>query len=256
MSYFQHDDEDDTGSEFGIGVFDTLLTEIQKIEVELAHVMKQVDNQNSGTMATEIAVMGEEIETMKESSVERQQSEDPAIRYYLAVGKLEAQLEEMRQMKEMSEQTTAAHRTTLEDLEAQIEEQNAMVVRLEKETPDTDISGDTIEAVNLQARRDMNKQLRDNKILIRSLKSDLRKFIDCTAKLDQSHNPQDGSPFGYLLQALLQNFFTNGMEYMSIQDQDFDVPPSVLSHLVQAGIVRSHPEDPDKIRMEDFTCST
>lgn len=255
MSYFQHDVEDDTGSEFGIGIFDMLLAEIEKTEAELAHVLKQVDNQHAGTVATEIAVLGEEMEIMKDSEVEGL-VEDSAIRYYLAVGKLEAQLEEMRQMKEMSEQTTAAHVSTLKDLEAQIKEQNAIIVRLEKETPDVDISGDSVQAVNLQARTEMNKQLRDNKILTRSLKSDLRKFIDCTAKLDPGHSPQDGSPFGYLLQALLQNFFTNGMEYMSIQDQDFDVPQSVLSHLIEAGIVRSHPNDPDKIRMEDFTCST
>ena len=29
--------------------------------------------------------------------------------------------------------------------------------------------------------------------------------------------------------------------YDDFQEQEFDVPPSVLSHLVQAGIVKVHP---------------
>ena len=91
----------------------------------------------------------------------------------------------------------------------------------------------------------------------------------------------------YLLQALWGNFLKNGVgEYISIQvcrictfqfdddfqAQDFDVPSTVLSHLVQAGIVKIHPRwviiipaitllkysvfsDSDKVRMEDFTCA-
>ena len=75
-----------------------------------------------------------------------------------------------------------------------------------------------------------------------------------------------------LPQALWKNYLDNGFEYLSIQDQvhrtslylkiplktilheDFDVPDSTLGHLVSAGIVKHHPSDRDRVKMEDFTC--
>jgi signal recognition particle GTPase len=254
MSYFCPDD-DDIDCEVGASVFDALLAEIDKTEQELAGILRQVANQPVGGKAGEAAVLEEEVKVMEESKAEGI-VEDPEIRYYLAVGKVEKQLEEMRQMKEMSDQCITSDAATLKDLDDQIKEQKEIISRLEKEVTEADTRGETVEDVNLLARKEMNKQIRANKILLRSLKSDLKKFIDCTDRLNPDHNAHDGSPFGYLLQALWQNYLTNGMEYIGIQDQDFDVPKPVLDQLIQAGIVRVHPTDPDKIRMEDFTCST
>ena len=80
-----------------------------------------------------------------------------------------------------------------------------------------------------------------------------KKFTDLTEELHEGHTPH--SPYGCLVQALWGNFLkTRGIEYISIQDQDFDVPSRVLNHLVQAGIVKIHPSDGDKVKMEDFTC--
>jgi len=254
MSYFCHEPEDDTRTEAEASVFDVLLAEIGKAEEELAIINRQLTNQPPGSVNSEAAVLGQEVAVM-ESMILEGLVEDPEIRYYLAVGKVEKQLEEMRQAKEVADQCLASHAASLKELDFKIQEQISAINRLEKEVADAELTGDSVEDANIVARAEISKQVRANKIILRELKSGLKKFIDCTAKLDPKRTGQDSSPFGYLLQALWRNYLIHGVEYLSIKDQEFDVPSHVLEHLVQAGIVRSHPNDQDKIRMEDFTCS-
>lgn len=254
MSYFCHEPEDDTRTEAETSVFDALLAEIGKAEEELAVIRRQLSNQPPGSEADEAAVVKEEVAIMEGSSVEGL-VEDPEIRYYLAVGKIEKELEEMRQAKEMSDQCLASHDAQQKELDSKIQEQNSVITALEKEVKDAEITGDSTEDGNIVTRHEISQQIRANKLIVRELKAGLKKFIDSTAALEHKDKVQQSSPYGYLLQALWKNYLNNGMEYLSIQEQEFDVPENVLEHLVQAGIVLIHPNDQDKIRVEDFTCS-
>lgn len=254
MSYFGQDQEERDDSEAGgAAVFDSLLGEITRAEAELADISRQLKNQPAPSLQTELGALGQEVEVMAGEKVEGL-PEDPDIRYYLAVGKLEKQLVEMRQAKEMSEQRMQSHAQTLEQLDFKIKEQKEVIARMEKLGEETTGSSETKEDVNLAERKELNNKVRANKILLRDFKKSLKLFIDMTAELDPEMSGQEGSPYGHLLQALWKNYLENGFEYLSIQDQDFDVPDSTLSHLVQAGIVKYHPSDKDRIKMEDFTC--
>jgi len=251
MSFFTPEGEE-TCSEAANKVFDSLLEEITRVEAELGGLRGHLRNQPVG--ASEAAVAAQEVEGWKGEKVEGL-PEDPEIRYYLAVGKLEKQLEEMRQAKELAEQRSAARAERQRVLGAQLQEQGAMVSKLEAEV-EVAGAGDSNKEGNLVARRELSSRVRQNKMLLTELKNSLKMFIDVTATLEEGHDPLEGSNYGYLLQALWKSFLSNGvMEYISIQDQEFDVPPAVLHHLIQAGIVKVHPTDTDRVRMEDFTCT-
>lgn len=62
------------------------------------------------------------------------------------------------------------------------------------------------------------------------------------------------SPFGYILQALWQNYMHHGdSDWVSIQGLDFDVEEETVEHLVDAGIVNIHAKNRDLIKLVDFT---
>jgi len=257
MSYLNQEPQEETCHEAATGVYDSLLRDIERAQAELSAINTALTNTGLYQATNEVAaaVLGNEVDELKQTKVEGL-SEDPEMRYYLAVGKLEKQLDEMRQAKEMMEQRKTARAALSGQLDAQIAEQRAAITKMETELEASGQGSGGVANANVAARRELNAKIRLNKILLSELKGSLKKFIDLTAELQEGHSPSEGSPYGYLIQALWGNFLKNGVgEYISIQAQDFDVPSTVLSHLVQAGIVKIHPSDSDKVRMEDFTCA-
>ena len=171
------------------------------------------------------------------------------------MAKLEKQLEEIRWARELAEQRAAARAGRRRLLEAQVQEQGALVGQLEAEVEAAGAGGSSREG-SLVARGEITTKVRQNKVLLTELKVSLKMFIDMTAALEEGFSPQEGSTYGLLLQALWRSFLSHGaMEYIRIQELEFDVPPAALHQLVQAGVVRVHPGDRDKVRMEDFTCT-
>ena len=62
------------------------------------------------------------------------------------------------------------------------------------------------------------------------------------------------SPFGYLLQAVWQNYMQNGdSDWVSIEGLDFDVEVETIEHLVDAGVIQIHAKNRDLIKLVDFT---
>lgn len=257
MSYLNQDPQEETCHEAATGVYDSLLRDIERAQAELSSINTALANTGLYQASSEVAasILKNEVDELKQTKVEGL-SEDPEMRYYLAVGKLEKQLDEMRQAKEMMDQRKAARAARNAKLDAQIAEQRAAIGKLETELEVSGQGSGGVANANVAARREINAKIRLNKILLSEMKGSLKKFIDLTAELQEGHSPKEGSPYGYLIQALWGNFLKNGVtEYISIQAQDFDVPPKVLNHLVQAGIIKVHPSDNDKVRMEDFTCA-
>jgi len=239
-------------------VFDKLVSEISTAQAELDMIQEQLRNQRSiDSVGLEAATLQEETKLWKKETPEGF-VEDDQIRYYLAVGQVEELVKEMRDIKEITGKSLAGTKDTLNMLNKTIKEQADLVKSLEDELAGSQEKTVEEEAsdFNLAKRKELNDNIRWNKMIVKQMKNDLKSFIDQTAKLDPDFNPADGSSFGYLLQALWKNFLDHGpSEYISIESLDFDVPQEVLEQLVRADVVQEHPSNPDKIKMVDFTMS-
>jgi len=240
-------------------VFDKLVNEITTAQAELDMIQEQLKNQRSiDSVGLQAATLQEETKLWKKETPEGF-VEDDQIRYYLAVGQVEQQVKEMRDIKEITGKSLSGTKDTLNTLQKTIKEQTALVKSLEDEIAESNEKTGEEEAsdFNNSKRKELNEHIRWNSMIIKQMKNDLKSFIDETAQLDPDFNPADGSSFGYLLQALWKNFLDNGPnEYISIESLDFDVPQEVHEQLVRADVVQEHPSNPDKIKMVDFTMST
>ncbi len=106
--------------------------------------------------------------------------------------------------------------------------------------------------VNAEKRKEFELHERFNKLNLKSLKRELKGFLDDTSRLQN----QDDSAFGFLLQALWTNFVNNGVhEYVSIESLEFDVEQDVLEHLETAGVITFNKNNTDLIRLVNFTMS-
>eukprot|EP00092_Neocalanus_flemingeri_P107761 GFUD01138322.1.p1 GENE.GFUD01138322.1~~GFUD01138322.1.p1 ORF type:complete len:256 (+),score=94.65 GFUD01138322.1:733-1500(+) len=240
-------------------VFDKLVNEISTAQAELDMIQEQLRNQRSiDSVGLEAATLQEESKLWKRETPEGF-VEDDQMMYYLAVGQVEQQVKEMRDMKEISDRSLAGTKDTLTKLHKTIIEQAALVTSFEDELAEAQemTSEEKATDFNVAKRKEFNDHIRWNKMIVKQMKKDLSSFIDETAKLDEDFDPADGSSFGYLLQALWTNFVHYGInEYISIESLDFDVPQEVHEQVLRAEIVQEHPSNPDKIKMVDFTMST
>jgi len=239
-------------------VFDKLVNEISTAQAELDMIQEQLRNQRSiDSVGLEAATLQEETKLWKKETPEGF-VEDDQIRYFLAVGQVEQLVKEMRDMKEITGKSLVGTKVLLGTLNKNLKEQADLVKSLEDELSGSQEKSveEEVSDFNVVKRKELNDNNRWNKMIVRQMKSDLKSFIDQTAKLDPDFNPADGSSFGYLLQALWKNFLDHGpSEYISIESLDFDVPLEVLEQLVRADVVQEHPSNPDKIKMVDFTMS-
>jgi len=239
-------------------VFDKLINEIGAAQTELNNIQEQLRNQRSiDSVGLEAATIQEEVKLWKKGAPEGF-VEDDEIMYYLAVGQVEELVKELRILKEMTGKNLTNTKETYDALQKSMKEQNDIVKRLENEiaTSKEDPAADEVSKSNMIKREELNDLIRKDKLILKQMKTDLKHFIDETAKLDPDYNENDGSSIGYLLQALWKNFLDNGPgEYISIESLNFDVPEKNLEQLVRADIVQEHPSNPDRIKMVDFTMS-
>jgi len=239
-------------------VFDKLLSEISTAQNELDHIQEQLRNQRSiDSVGLEAATIQEETKLWKREAPEGF-VEDDEIMYYLAVGQVEQLVKEMRTVKEITRKNLSNAKDTFDSLKKSIKEQSEIVTKLESEISAS--KGESVEvevqSSNLAKRKELNDHIRKNRMILKQMKTDLKSFIDETAKLDPDFDESEGSSIGYLLQSLWKNFLDNGpSEYISIESLSFDVPEKNVEQLVRADIVQEHPSNPDKIKMVDFTMS-
>jgi len=240
-------------------VFDKLLNEISTAQTELDNIQEQLRNQRSiDSVGLEAATIQEETKLWKKETPNGFVDDDE-IMYYLAVGQVEELVKEMRILKEMTGKNLTNTKETYDALQKSMKEQSDIVKRLENEiaTSKEDPAADEISKSNMAKRKELNDNIRKDKLVLKQMKTDLKYFIDETAKLDPEYNENDGTSIGYLLQALWKNFLDNGpREYISIESLNFDVPEKNLEQLVRADIVQEHPSNPDKFKMVDFTMSS
>jgi len=236
-------------------MYDVLLTEIAAAEDELRIIQEQLKNQPEGSSLSRETAALEQETALLEKEVLVGLVDDDKTRYYLAVGELEEQVKSLREIKETNESINRANLASLEAVKADIKSQTGINQKLDKKiaTLMNGLVGQE-ELRNLTARGEMNEEARANKIILSQMKGELKIYLDDREKLNPNHIEGEGSQYGHLLQTLWSNFLKNEAEYVSIEGLNYDVTPVVLDHLVSAGIAIVHLSDPDKIKMEDFTC--
>ena len=215
-------------------VFSKLINEIGAAQTELNNIQEQLRNQRSiDSVGLEAATIQEEVKLWKKGANEGF-VEDDEIMYYLAVGQVEElvwsqcrsqlylitffQVKELKILKEMTGKNLTNTKETYDALQKSMKEQvkkiimvmsaysiaiqNDIVKRLENEiaTSKEDPAADEVSKSNMIKREELNDLIRKDKLILKQMKTDLKHFIDETAKLDPDYNENDGSSIGYLLQ--------------------------------------------------------
>jgi len=232
-------------------LFNKLCKEIDASENELCKLKAELVNVEKRSVKTEAAVLREEVALVNDEAVEGL-VDDVQSQYFISVGLIEKSNENLRQLIQMNEKISEHSNQSLADIRKEIEKQAGVNRNLEEELKG-DISN---KERNVEKRREFSQQERNNKLNLKYLKNELKHFLDDTAKLDPNHNEDQGSNFGYLLQALWRNFVDKGVhDYVSIESLEFDVEKTVLNQLTSAGIVIQNKNNSDLIKMTDFTMS-
>jgi len=246
----------------GSDILDTLLAEISLAERELEGLKEQIKNQGEiakrGDGVAEVSLearrLQEETKLLKKTSPEA--LDDDQIQYFLAVGHIEEQGAELRQLNEYLEKALNENQTRLNDINQLTNEQVALTRCLEEELAASEAMDDNMEDEQTAAtKRKLEGDIRDTRKVLKYLKGFLKDFIENTAKLDPTYQKEEGASIGYLLQALWSSFLQKSghREYVHLESLQYDVQEKDIQQLKAAGILESHPKDPKKIRMVDFT---
>eukprot|EP00092_Neocalanus_flemingeri_P032437 GFUD01035278.1.p1 GENE.GFUD01035278.1~~GFUD01035278.1.p1 ORF type:complete len:240 (-),score=87.21 GFUD01035278.1:43-762(-) len=229
------------------GILDSLLHEIAMAEAELATLQGNIVNQQVG----EVGVLKEEINLLKKTPPEGLVEDDATgIQYFLAVGKVEAEVAELRKLAEITEHNLESNKNTLGSLQRMVEEQMEIVNGLELKKKHDECDDREKEEIDTEVGK-LEVGIRLNKTILRELKMSLRQLIDSLS---------DSSPgtasVGLLLQELWANFISKGPgECIKLGDLSFEVEDEVVQQLVGAGLVVVEGEEKEMLRMVDLTCS-
>ena len=230
------------------GVLDSLLHEIAVAEAELAILQSNLANQKVG----EVAALKEEIHLLKNSQPEGLVEDDSTgIEYFLAMGKMEAEVTELRKLAEITEHNLEGNKNTLASLQSMVEDQREVVKNLElKNEEHQEGEKSKMEETNTEVEK-LDAGVRLNKTVLRELKMSLRKLIDSL-----SDSSPGTSCVGLLMQELWASFVSKGFgESINLGDLAFEVEDEVVQQLVKAGLVVVEGEEKEMLRMIDFTCS-
>ena len=183
-------------------------------------------------------------------------ADDDEIRYFLAVGMIENFNKDLRNLKELNQRTSIQSAKSLECEKGEIKRLASIIEGLEKEIQDAAEveEEDQPRKMNEVKRQELTENNRMNKMILRDFKKDLRDFLNDTESLTPDYNETQGATIGHLLQALWKNYTDHGIhDYVSIESLDFDVDEDVLQHVKRAGLVVQNKNNPDQIRLVDFT---
>lgn len=249
-------------SPVGAEILDKLLNDISIAEKELDSLKEQIRNQGElvrgegDGVQLEARTLQEELKIIKKTDPEGFE-DDEQIQYFLAVGQIEEQGLELRKLKEMYDNNIVANGKTIKALHQYIEEQTELNKSLAEELAKADKMEDDQDddEQTSTAKRKVEADIRLTRKILKELKLFLKDFIEKTAKLDPNYQVEEGASIGYLLQALWSSFLQGGThrDYIHVEDLQYDVHDKDLQQLATAGILQTHPKDPKKIRMVDFT---
>ena len=211
---------------------------------------------DKSAISVEAAILKEEARLVEANPVEGL-VEDEETRYFLAVGHLENSHKDLRTLKQTQNQRRTLNAKSLANDRNEIQRLATYNESLEKEIRENDgvDKEEQLKKVNQEKRKELERDTRANKLVLKGFKIELRNFLNDTESLTPGRNADnDSSPFGTILQALWQNYTKNGIhDYVSIESLEFDVDSDALEQLKRGGLVESNSKNLDKIRLVDFT---
>lgn len=237
-------------------MLESLVHEIDTAEMELNELRKVLQNCGEHkTEAEKLVVQGktlqEETKLLKSIPPEGL-DEDTGVRYYVAVGMLEQQISELKDIKHISDRNIESNRLILEDLGKHIAEQQKLVLRLETVVEERRKEARSSEGMAV-AKRMLENELRATKLSTKEFKDFLVEYINKIGTLDP--NIENGDvPIGYLLQSLWYEFQINNKEgWISIEDLDFEVRKEDVTYLLECEVIKMKADDRNIIQLIDFT---
>jgi len=245
----------------GYHMLDSLLHEVESADTELSQLRKELDglsideNHQKDTeekgLSEKARLMKEEIKLFKVSPPESL-VEDLGMRYHIAVGMLEQEISELKDVKRISENKIENNQEVLTALRNLIEYQKKLNKRMEDIVAQRKQYAASEEG-RKSARLQAENKLRATKQATLEFKTFLVEFVNKIGPLEENINEGD-VPIGYLLQKLWTEFQTNDKDgYINVQDLSFEVRSKDVAKLREAGIIKEMADNKNMIQLVDFT---
>lgn len=242
--------------EEGYRMLESLQLEIEQANKQLKVLRNDIES-NSGGMPTTQAgklayqarVLQEETKLLKSSAPE---GLDEGVRYFVAVGMLEQQVNELKEIKLISDRNVEGNELILQDLQERIQQQKTLVKKME-EVVDRRRTEARSDAGKAKTRLDLENKLRATRQVTQEFKAFLVEFVNKLGVKDG--DMKEGSvPMGFLLQSLWTEFQQNGVQgWINIEDLEYEVRTEDVETLEKSGVILRKSDNPNIIQLEDFT---
>ena len=228
------------------GAFESLLHEIEIAERKLASFNNSQAKQNGREDDDELRFLEEEINLLKKEKPGGDVEDEGGLHYYLAVGEIEKEVKELRNVAEVTKNKIDGNKATLDSLESMLRDQREVVSSLEKELgTDTEKKSSTED----EKVEKMKEQIYLNKLILNDLKASFRDLLNSQMRTEHESG-SDG--LSLVLGTLWKNFVVGGPE-AAVTDLDHlgsQVDSECLEQLSSAGIIK---QEGNQLRLVDFS---
>jgi len=247
--------EVDSGVE-GFHMLESLIHEIDTAQQELNTLRSELSSKNLDSLpdaeklllqARTLKMETKALKTLPPDGLD----EDKGVRYYVAVGMLEQQIKDDKDLKNITDRNIETNKQILSELNTHIANQQKLIKKMEDIVEARAVEERSEEGQAL-TRRKLEKDLRNTRLATKELKSFLVEFIN---KIGAGPDVEDGCvPMGMLLQALWTEFQQNDREgWMDIENLDFEVRDEDIQQLFKSDIIQMKNGNPKVVQLIDFT---
>ena len=221
------------GSQYG--ALESLLHEIQVAETKLASFQGK---QELCEGDSEVGFLQEEINLLRKPELNVE--DDGGLHYYLAVGQIEKEVKELRNLAEINRNSIDGNKATIDSLQSMLTDQREVVAALEKE-----LGGDAdkeTSAVDENARK-LNEKINLNKLILSDLKASFRNLLSSQMRTES---------LSLVLGTLWRKFVAGGPAeaVAEVAALGFEVDADCLDQLSGAGIIK---QEGAEIRLVNFS---
>ena len=223
------------GSQYG--ALESLLHEIQVAETKLASFQGK---QELCEGDSEVGFLQEDINLLRKPEGGLNVEDDGGLHYYLAVGQIEKEVKELRNIAEINRNSIDGNKATIDSLQSMLTDQREVVAALEKE-----LGGDAdkeTSAVDENARK-LNEKINLNKLILSDLKASFRNLLSSQMRTES---------LSLVLGTLWRKFVAGGPAeaVAEVAALGCEVDTDCLDQLSGAGIIK---QEGTEIRLVNFS---
>ena len=223
------------GSQYG--ALESLLHEIQVAETKLASFQGK---QELCEGDSEVGFLQEDINLLRKPEGGLNVEDDGGLHYYLAVGQIEKEVKELRNLAEINRNSIDGNKATIDSLQSMLTDQREVVAALEKE-----LGGDAdkeTSAVDENARK-LNEKINLNKLILSDLKASFRNLLSSQMRTES---------LSLVLGTLWRKFVAGGPAeaVAEVAALGCEVDTDCLDQLSVAGIIK---QEGAEIRLVNFS---